>query len=141
MNKQKKYTYIHTHGHGYLSVSIKEIKRLNLTDKVSTCSKIDLSRVYLEEDCDMALFLDAKKSLGEDYEIKNSYRDIPRFLCGGEYKPHYIKYPIQIGSIVTNNDYQYSVIDINKEIVIKNEICRFYVSKSNPYKYLEPKIN
>ena len=140
MNKQKKYTYIHTHGHGYLSVSIKEIKRLNLTDKVSIFSKIDLTRVYLEEDCDMPLFLETKKSLGEDYQIKNSYRDIPQLLFGGEYQPHYIKYPIKIGSTVTNNDLRYRVIDINKKIIATNGISRFAAPKSNPYKYLAPTI-
>ena len=58
----KKYTLISDPGHGWLKVSTLEIIRLGIADRISTCSYIDWSgkNVYLEEDCDLAIFAVAK---------------------------------------------------------------------------------
>jgi hypothetical protein len=49
-------------GHGWLAVSLHEISELGLTNKISSCSYVspDYQTVYLEEDCDLSLFLRAK---------------------------------------------------------------------------------
>lgn len=138
---QKKYTYIHTPGHGYLSVSIKEIKKLNLVDQISGYSYMNLTRVYLEEDCDLRLFIDAKKKLNEEINIQSSYRDVSEILPGGRYDSYNIDNPIQLNSIVTNGEDIFKVIAINnKKIVIKDDCGRYRVPISNPYRYIRPVI-
>lgn len=46
-------------GHGWLRVLIKDIVGLNIQDKISTDSYINGKYAYLEEDCDMTIFLNA----------------------------------------------------------------------------------
>lgn len=137
---QKTYTYIHTPGHGYLSVSIKELKCLNLINKISSYSYMNLTRVYLEEDFDLSLFIDAKKKLNQKVNIKDSYRDVSDIVPGSNYDTQNIDNPIQLNSIVTNGKDTFTVVAINKrKIVIKNESGRYRVPISNPYKYLTVK--
>ena len=49
-------------GHAWLQVPIQEIKRLNLEKKISKYSYVskDKEYLYLEEDCDMLEFMNAK---------------------------------------------------------------------------------
>ena len=141
--RQKRYTYIHTRGHGYLSVSIEEIKRLGIKNEVSGYSYMNLTRVYLEEDCDLRLFTEAKKKHEEEFDIVESYRDVSDLLPGGNYNPIYVDNPIQVGSIVENGNCTYKVIEISKKIKIQDielDWRKFVVPKSNPYRYLSPKM-
>jgi hypothetical protein len=46
-------------GHGWMAVKRIELYRLGIADKVSTYSYQRGDTVYLEEDCDAALFLEA----------------------------------------------------------------------------------
>jgi len=56
----KKYHFYSDGQHGWLAVKRKELEDLGLIDKISSCSYQRGSTVYLEEDCDMALFHNAK---------------------------------------------------------------------------------
>ena len=53
-------------GHGWLRVKINELKKLNISDKISSCSYIKGNYAYLEEDCDLSTFLDAKFKTDEE---------------------------------------------------------------------------
>jgi len=76
------YVYHHDPGHGWLEVCTAELIRLGIEGDITPYSYRgtgglsvrygfdDLS--YLEEDCDMAVFCDAKRALGED--VKREYR-------------------------------------------------------------------
>ena len=55
-----KYEFFSDPGHGWLKVPLKEIEQLGLADKISICSYINAGYVYLEEDWDLPLFLQAK---------------------------------------------------------------------------------
>ena len=55
------YTWISDSGHAWLEVSIDEINALNIADKISEYSYIQGETVYLEEDCDAGIFIDALK--------------------------------------------------------------------------------
>jgi len=57
-----KYKLISDPGHGWLKVPLLQILQLDIAGKISTCSYIDASNkfVYLEEDCDLAVFARAK---------------------------------------------------------------------------------
>ena len=58
----KKYRFISDPGHGWLEVPTLEIAQLGIAAEISSCSYISgaNTHVYLEEDCDMAVFCRAK---------------------------------------------------------------------------------
>jgi hypothetical protein len=56
-------------GHGWLEVKYSELKDLGIADKISSYSYIKDDAVYLEEDCDAAVYLDAIKSKGNEIEF------------------------------------------------------------------------
>jgi len=56
-------------GHGWLEVKYSELKDLGIEDKISSYSYIKDDVVYLEEDCDAAVYLDAMKAKGKEVEI------------------------------------------------------------------------
>ena len=66
MRKEKKPRYIKSYqsyadpAHGWLKVQRKELKELGILPLISTCSYQRGEYVYLEEDCDMTLFLETK---------------------------------------------------------------------------------
>ena len=51
-------------GHGWLEVSREELAMLHIDDAISAYSYQAGDKVYLEEDCDAALFVDALANLG-----------------------------------------------------------------------------
>ncbi len=59
------YQFFEDPGHGWLRVQRQELKDLNIEHKISTFSYQEGLDVYLEEDCDLSVFANAK--LGKDY--------------------------------------------------------------------------
>jgi len=55
------YTWISDSGHAWLEVSIDEINILGIAEEISEYSYINGETVYLEEDCDAGLFIEALK--------------------------------------------------------------------------------
>lgn len=55
------YTWISDSGHAWLQVSIDEVNILGIAGKISEYSYINGETVYLEEDCDAGLFIEALK--------------------------------------------------------------------------------
>ena len=66
----KNYRWIIDAGHGWFEVELEELERLGITDKISEYSYYHAGKVYLEEDSDFGIFLDAKTAAGEDKEMK-----------------------------------------------------------------------
>lgn len=62
-------------GHGWLAVKLKELEDLGIADKISPYSYQKGKTVYLEEDCDMGIFIKAKKVQGIDIQYRDSYLD------------------------------------------------------------------
>ena len=58
--KNGKYQYYTDAGHGWLAVKRKELEALDLLKLISAYSYQRGGTVYLEEDCDMGRFFDAK---------------------------------------------------------------------------------
>tara|TARA_R100001460_G_scaffold91386_1_gene133162 strand:- start:846 stop:1112 length:267 start_codon:yes stop_codon:yes gene_type:complete len=63
----KTYTLYSDSSHGWLQVQRKELEELNIINNVSEYSYINGQFVYLEEDCDLNLFINAYKS---KYNVK-----------------------------------------------------------------------
>lgn len=72
MIEKRNLTAISDPGHGWLSVSLKDLKTLDITDKISTYSYMSLSRAYLEEDSDLMVFVKAANDKGWEINIKDS---------------------------------------------------------------------
>ena len=77
---KRKLTYIQDPSHGWLSVSQKDILALGIADKISAYSYIDLNRIYLEEDSDMNIFLNAIQSMPDGGTLRISAKDQPQDL-------------------------------------------------------------
>jgi hypothetical protein len=70
----KKYIAHNDPGHGWLAVKRSELKELGIAGKVTLYSYERGETVYLEEDCDATLFIDAHKAKhGADPEIEDRY--------------------------------------------------------------------
>jgi len=70
-----KYRFISDPGHGWLEVSREEVNRLGIADEVSHYSYQYRDKVYLEEDCDLSTFIEAKKAVGEQIELVEVYQE------------------------------------------------------------------
>lgn len=87
--------YITGPGHGWLKVHHRLVRRVGIADKVSKYSFMSPTGrfAFLEEDCDMPLFLNAAKAAGIDIDIVDEYdpdelvRVNPRFIPAAFGKP------------------------------------------------------
>jgi len=62
-------------GHGWLEVTLAEVVALGISEQISHYSYQRGDKVYLEEDCDAALFINAKKQRGEEYSFNEAHTD------------------------------------------------------------------
>jgi hypothetical protein len=58
------YNYYSDPGHGWLEVSREELAMLHIDDAISQYSYQSGDKIYLEEDCDASLFIDALENIG-----------------------------------------------------------------------------
>jgi hypothetical protein len=65
-----KYIFTSDSGHGWLHVTRDEIDRLEIAAKISPYSYQDRDMIFLEEDCDLGVFLEAKEARGEPVEFE-----------------------------------------------------------------------
>ena len=81
--------------HGWAKVSLKELLKLNILDKISTYSYIHKNglNAYLEEDCDLGLYLKALDDKGIKFKIiekhtnkSSKIRSYKRYTLGINYK-------------------------------------------------------
>lgn len=73
----KTYVFHEDAGHGWLEVTRKELIDLGILNKVSSCSYQHGLLVYLEEDCDAALFINALKAKGIEFTFREKiYPDL-----------------------------------------------------------------
>lgn len=68
----KEYILYTDAGHGWFEVDKDELELFGIADEVSSYSYKQGNKVYLEEDCDAGLFINALENKG----IKFSYRTI-----------------------------------------------------------------
>lgn len=61
--------------HGWLEVPKQLIAQLRIATRISRFSYVNRNYVYLEEDCDMTLFMDAMRRMNYDFRISETYCD------------------------------------------------------------------
>lgn len=59
--------------HGWGEVPLELINRLGIAGKISRYSYTKLPNAYLEEDCDLGIFIDAMKAKGETITFKEKF--------------------------------------------------------------------
>jgi hypothetical protein len=60
-------------GHAWAAVKIKELRALGIADKVSAYSYQRGQTAYLEEDCDLSLYLAAIKQAGQEIQLTDKH--------------------------------------------------------------------
>ena len=71
----EKYIYTQDPSHGWVRVKKEEIKRLEIEKDISCFSYVNNKYVYLEESCDLGVFIKAKKKKGEEFFLKSKNVD------------------------------------------------------------------
>lgn len=67
------YLFISDPSHGWLRATKRECERLGVVPSIYSYQ--DRMYYYLEEDCDAALFVEAKKAAGESFSVREEYQD------------------------------------------------------------------
>ena len=62
-------------GHGWVKVSLFLLRKLNIADKITSCSYQRGDYVYLEEDCDFSTFYDAMSRADKAIKIESRHTD------------------------------------------------------------------
>lgn len=81
----RKLTFHTDPGHGWLEVPRADLVDLGIVSSVSAFSYQKGTRVYLEEDCDASLYLEAARAAGWRVNVREQYsdpcpvRDFPRY--------------------------------------------------------------
>jgi len=81
--KEKIYNFHSDCGHGYLEVDVKELHDLGIYNEITHYSYINNQKVYLEEDCDASLFIEAWSAEND----KESMEDNLEWIEWGNYAP------------------------------------------------------
>lgn len=74
------YTFHSDAGHGWLEVRKRELEDLGIADKVSSYSYVRGDKVYLEEDCDASLFINALDGKGIKPSIIYAAQETESFI-------------------------------------------------------------
>lgn len=126
-------THIDNCSHGYYSISKKDVERLGMVNKITGCSGMSLTRVYLEEDCDGSLLYNTAKELGYELNIKDGYN--PNFKIVHNYRAHLFSWVPSVDDIVHIGGNKYTIVELlkNNIIVVDKHNNRYRISKSNPF--------
>ncbi len=129
-----KTTHIDNCSHGYLSVSKKDFLKVCEPHEITPFSGHDLTRIYLEEDCDASTFLQKAEQKGIEIIVKSSYN--PKFNKTKNYNPELFNYKPQIGDVI-NQTYKVQEVHKTKLIVVNGLKKQFKISLSNPFKHIQ----
>jgi len=137
---KKKYTYTQDPGHGWVSVPHEDIVATGIKDLISPFSFINSTRVFLEEDGDLKLFMDAAKIIGWDIELKDSVVDKTSIRSYAPYNVEWINEPFEIGRTVYLLDgTELAVTEkIKTGFLLNNEAKQFRVPRLNPMGRIYP---
>ena len=129
-----KTTHIDNCSHGYLSVSKKDFLKVCATHEITPFSGHDLTRIYLEEDCDASTFLQKAEQKGIEIIVRSSYN--PKFVKHHNYNPELFNYKPQEGDVI-NQKYKVQEVQKTKLIVVNGLGKQYKISLSNPFKHIQ----
>ena len=75
LNEILEFTFYTDPGHGWLEVPMEYIDRFGVREEISGYSYIHNGRAYLEEDSDVAVFLDELDRVGQAWKTKHIHKE------------------------------------------------------------------
>jgi len=85
------YTFFDDPGHGWLEVPLQELIDLGIASAISQYSYIKMRQgtplVYLEEDCDYAIFARAMAMAGKQFKYESIYQENTPIRNYANYRP------------------------------------------------------
>jgi hypothetical protein len=150
--EKRKLKFISDPGHGWLSVSLADLEKLDIIEKISHFSYMTLTRAYLEEDVDAGIFLKAAKDNNWDISIADSVvettpiRNYPSYVCNKVI----FALNFAIGAELmlfntTTKDWSIKskicAIEGNKVLIEDHLGLKYRVSKTRLFDYMEVPIN
>lgn len=140
--KTIKTTFIDTAGHGYLSVSKKDLINIGYPyEKISGFSGHNLTRVFLEEDCDVSDFIRFCEDRNISYEVKKTYNS--KFKITHNYDSSCFNSKLKEGEIykLVNDEICNILINNGKKIIVSTLTgANYKIPKTNPFQYIEEHI-
>lgn len=136
-----KATFIDTGGHGYLSISKKDLIAIDYPyEKISGFSGHNLTRVFLEEDCDATNFLNFCEKNNIEVKIKKTYNT--KFNITHNFDPKLFNSKFKVGDKYILNDNSVGEITYNNSryILISISGIKYRLPKTNPYKYVVEQV-
>lgn len=127
-------THIDTGGHGYYSVSKKDFINVLSPEKITGCSGHNLTRIFLEEDCDASLFFDTCAAKGIEVKVNLSYN--LKFNCTHNYVPELFNWQPKRGDVLNNGEYTIEAITDKHVIVIGKTGLKYKISLPSIFKYV-----
>lgn len=73
-------TYLQDPGHGWIACPLSLVHDLGIADKVSRYSYLDRDILWLEEDCDAGLLIDALRAAGIPYTLVAQHVPIDAYV-------------------------------------------------------------
>lgn len=68
--------------HGWAAVAVSELKFLGIAEKISGYSYIKGETAFLEEDCDLPIYLDALRANGTEFTFSEHHTNGDSFIRG-----------------------------------------------------------
>lgn len=125
--------FIDNCSHGYYSVSKKDIIKSGVDiNEISGFSGLTLNRVYLEEDCDAALFFNKCKENNIEVVVNRTYN--PKFDKRHNYTPKLFNFVPRVGMKLFVGKQEYFITSISDNYIVINNTHK--LSTSNPFKYI-----
>ncbi len=115
---------------------------MGIVDKITGCSGLSLTRVYLEEDQDGTLLYQAAKEKGVNVVCKSGYN--LSFNVTHNYKPELFNWTPTEGAVVEVSGREYKVQQILKTKLLVTDAFgnRYRIPLANPFKLIQNcKIN
>lgn len=109
MTRTKMFTFLSDPSHGWLRVNVRQLQFLGILNKISGCSYINGVSVYLEEDCDLQLFVDTYKK----YYLKTPIINCNRQVNNPSHIRQYPSYSVDKAVTILRDKYNYKMVPSN----------------------------
>lgn len=134
----KTYTFFEDAGHGWLAVPIKDILKAGIKDQISGYSYIDRTRVYLEEDGDLSLFMNAAPAFNQ----KRSYSENSKVRSLCDYKPEFCRVIKEGDKVKLYSGEGATIRKVYGKWSLFGDFGKLYkLPASNPFKYIQQFLN
>ena len=135
--------FSHHEDQAWLSVSLRDVKRLGIAHRISQHSRMSVTRVYLDGETDGAMLYRVASIENIVIECKTRRVDATNSIRKHAlYNAYWVFNPIAIGSVVTLAKEMVRIVakDSTHYFIAIHGYCepRYRIPTSNPYRYVLP---